>query len=479
MLFVSFLFFVALDIITVSSLRTQYRFPQDLLSFTAAFFLFFILPLESFRLLEVSHSLIAIPAILFIAARIFFCRKGISVWPLLLGALTILLVLSTYFVLQVESKVALRELHSPFEFVWQQADQRRYSAETCFLLGGGISSKAKYWMGTSLYLAPAITRLWTPSVDCQDLRFVQLLNVALLPLTLWLLVLSFRNIVCIGQKLLGCKHAGLIAAITLFGTALLYLLYIPDWMNSRNHVLGMRRLFGLVFAPESISLFCMSYLGLVLTRMKGCVSSKFEWFSFGLACAILLLLTERNVPIVACFGAILFLLRQEFRSRNFIYFVLGCLLFSVQLAASYKQYGTFYGGNRAHFWESAKRSAVWAPVAKRIYPNIHLATLPQISHLYIKDNVKRFLWWTILPAGALVVLNLIRQLFRRYKGESMLYPELFLFCVGVLFLQLLVSVMYINPSVTFRYNFPLLLVYPVLVYLLFSRHSSGFQQATN
>ncbi|MGO4706107.1 hypothetical protein AB4072_10100 [Microvirga sp. 2MCAF38] len=380
------------------------------------------------------------------------------------------------YIFQAESELALRKA-TLVTLIWPGADQIFYAAESIKLLEG-TSVGLQYAPGYSFFLIPyaGILRFVSPALTPETREgFANHLNMSLLCFHLVVLLpASFMLIArAVSNALGGNKNAtSLYTLLTpLFVSAcfVLYTLCVPAWMAERNSVLGFRRLLGLTFGPETLSLLLFAFL-LAFAASNRAINRK-QALVLGSVTGLALLVSERNVAFVLPFLVVSLLLipRSSWRSAFetiAAFGVTGLAFVSAYPIYMKLVYGGFFVSARSVHWEVQDKAVKWAKRIPDLYPSLELAAPPRMSALYVPENFSRLLqgYGVILLVFAAAISW---QILSRHKDVSVRASRVNLGIVslGTAAITLAVCLSYINPNVGFRYYACLIPVFAIMTML--------------
>ncbi|MGO4706741.1 hypothetical protein AB4072_13315 [Microvirga sp. 2MCAF38] len=395
-------------------------------------------------------------------------------------------------VFQSETEIALR--NTPWAaLVWSGSDQLFYAMESVNLLEG-TTKGIQYAPGYSFFLLPNAGLLRVSAPDL-GVAFANHLNLSLLGFHLVILLpasfmLASRAVLTLlehdqhkWKPVVRPDHAesnnlepdhvskrhdqalGTTSRARWFGylgvplvLALLFVLYVvqtPGWMADRNAILGSRRLVGLVFGPEILSLLIFTFFTAI--AVQGAALTKHRAILLGALAGFAIIVSERNVAFA---GPIFLVAMLNTRPRNLKNIVATMACFGASAAVLLSAYplytklvfGQFFMSTRNLYWEGAKRGDFWLKMLPDLYPSLKLDTAPRMSLHYLPDNFAR-LMEGYGPAMIVFALALLVPWFRWPWNSPSREGRIGLAVLlsGTAFITLLIGVTYVNPMVTFRY----------------------------
>lgn len=333
--------------------------------------------------------------------------------------------------------------------VWETSDQADFYEMSVSLLRGRFE-RFDYQLGMPALVAPA-SLLTSHGVDDPTLPtgrgllaganlantfLLPVFAIVVLPAFLWLVARAACHGIGVRAR---SVHVGVGMALTAVAVHA-YLLRPPDYVAARNASLVPRRVLGLVFSMEPLGFVALAAGLVVLARRDRTWSPAVV----GLLAGLTATLSERFIPTILLFVAVLFAVRAQ-RRLAIRAAAVGFLAFLPQLLYFRLVYGGWWFPNRAVQW-GVLRPALWSQTATERF-GLPEGTIPRrVSLDYVATNGT-----DMLDAhGAVIVLLAVSVAIL-----LILHPRqwpLWLFCVGHIAVTGLLSAMYINIVVTWRYN---------------------------
>jgi hypothetical protein len=469
--------FVVLDYVLQVSFhrREDYKFSDFL--FWLALYAVGMLAAEVLKLGDLRTIVMASGITAIRVGLLLYRSDRLNIARYLLSLASMAACIAAVIVMQPDSRDALRNM-GLHEIVWSRADQLVYVKQARDMLAGDLS-RYQYSPGYAFSLIPNLL-LFLPNLGAkygQNLfTFSNNMNLSLLALYLGvllpasLMLLSRAVCECLGPRSKTGLLCSLLAPSFLALCFFLYAIYVPEWMSPRNYILGIRRLLGLSYAPETLSLLLTSFL-LAAAARPNVLSTK-KSVIYGLISGLLLIVSERNIVFVAAFGCILLLAAREFPLR----YVARCMVAFAASAAAFMSayplytkliYGGFFVSARSQIWEIAGRQAYWAKRMPQLYPSVEITAPSRVSALYMPENMLRLLdgYWLALPIfAASIIWLIVSKSPDPATRAARLNVGIIAGMVGVLTIFMVTS--YVNPHVGFRYYGSLVPVFGCTVLLL-------------
>jgi hypothetical protein len=334
---------------------------------------------------------------------------------------------------------------APSALVWDRSDQLTYLRIANQIVNVRFG-KVPYLLGVPVLLGAPLVAVGGRTGS--ELATGNLVNLVLLPATLALglpaaVLLTARSAlagIARARSLPAIGVAAAIATVLLLG----YATVAPDYLSGAEADLVARRIVGLVYAPETLSLLYLTGLLYVLARST---DSTCRWspVAVGLATAVAVMIREYNAVLV--FGFVLALLTMPNRRRDAVVTgAVAAVAFLPQVLDWVLVYDSPFFPNRLVLWEDSGRAGRWAPIVEERYGLTFEGDPPQMSWRYVSTNLPEVLGHYGLPLAVATVLGGVLLWARRSQWR------LWGYCLGVVWGTVLFNSAYINIEVTYRYN---------------------------
>jgi hypothetical protein len=232
--------------------------------------------------------------------------------------------------------------------------------------------------------------------------------------------------------------AGIVVAA---GLVFAYALVVPPYVPDRHAGLVPRRLLGLVYGAEPLGYVALAGAMLVLARRD----RPWNPVAVGLLTGLALTLHERFAPSAALFLVLLLVVQRAHWRRAPAAAAAALAAFLPQLLYFRLVYGGWLFPNRDAQWDNGGDGEQWLVTARERFglPRAEHPSRISVDYLGVNGADMLATYW---PALVALVLAVVVLLWRRPRQ----WP-LWLFCVGHIVLTALISGMYINVVVTWRY----------------------------
>ncbi len=337
------------------------------------------------------------------------------------------------------------------EWVWSSADQLHIAGTARSLLVFNFDL-FHFQLGLPLLLAPfiMIANLW----QVQDAHLLaNLLNSMVLPVHIIIIVPLIIGLIV---RTVADKYRVLYGAVAGMGL-LAYRLFPPAFVPSRNEAIVPLGFYGLIYSPEIIGLLFVAIAVRVLYRLS------WNPVVVGALAGITLWTSERHLLVVGPLLALLFTVPTKRMDALRTSVVAGLVMIPQLL-----YFRIFYKGwlfpNREYIWE--RHAERWVGAVENRYGFIPVELPERIDLAYLPTNLPQVLignwWWLTLFIGVIIAAFYILN--RKWR--------LWVFCSIVVASHIILSTVYINIVVSWRYNFivmPLVIAVTIAVTATLSR----------
>ncbi|MCP4382050.1 MAG: hypothetical protein GY798_11670 [Hyphomicrobiales bacterium] len=331
------------------------------------------------------------------------------------------------------------------QLVWAEGDQRMY-LRTANALVRGEYLETPYLLGLPTLLAPF--SLAVDAVDDATVEHANLVNRVLLPPFIGIVMpviiaLTARAIsISVGMgRRVGATFVGATTTVLVLAA---YVWSAPAFVTARSAELVPRRILGLVFAPETISLGLAACLVLLVARTGSQRKATWNIWIVGLGCAFGVMVREYNaVLVLIAFVALATVPGGAL--RTFKTGAVAILGFLPQFLYWFFVYDSLFFPNRLVLWANGARPEHWRPAVLERY-GWDTERPPQVSTEYISTNLAD--WWNsyswVLLGCAVLAVTLVALRPAQWRLWSV--------CTVAIWATVLYNSAYINIVVTWRYN---------------------------
>jgi hypothetical protein len=405
-----------------------------------------------------AHDVLEFPSMRLLAVGVCLARPLVgavqtslrprATWWQLLGAIVVWnVVLAVYVTFGTD-------LPSWGVLVWEGSDQGALIRQTHALVHGDFGTFT-YQIGLSVLLAPgavlAETAIGVPPLretiggapnsvthaNLVNTLFVPIYAVVVMPAVIWGVAQAALRSVADRVTSARVAVGAVLTAVIVVG----YTWLPPDHVPARHADLVPRRLLGLVFSMEPLGMLALAGAMLLLARRDD------AWHAVpaGVVAGYMAMLSERFIPTVLLFIGLLLLMKAH-RRRALIVAAVAFLAFLPQLLYFRFAYGGWLFPNRETQWVSQDKAAAWSEHTQARFGLAEGAEPSRMSLDYLATNGADMVQghWPML---ILLTVSLGVLCWRRPRQ----WP-LWSFCAGHIVIVGLMSAVYINIVVTWRYN---------------------------